>query len=247
MLFAGARPEDAQLADPGADRLRLVALDWDQAWADSGVTGKAGPAAGTGGHRAAAPEPGRPGAGLPVAARGGPARVRRSLAKLRTATGNDFLQIRPGAGADTLRLLVARDNPLPELAPFDFTGTRRPRPGHPVRGRRRRRAHRATTRHWTRTCCWPGSPAPGSPAWRRVWCTAPGPRLAGVRHRPGEGRRRLPFARDRCHGVRVHRGRGHRGAPRRLRRGDPAQAAQRRPRGRAPTGNCRTRRRTCWC
>jgi hypothetical protein len=51
--------------------------------------------------------------------------VRRSLAKLRTATGNDFLQIRPGAGADTLRLLVARDNPLPHLAPFDFPAATR--------------------------------------------------------------------------------------------------------------------------
>ena len=31
------------------------------------------------------------------------------------------MQIRPGGGADTLRLLVARDNPLPELTPFDVT------------------------------------------------------------------------------------------------------------------------------
>ena len=52
-----------------------------------------------------------------------PTRVRRSLARRRTATGNEFLQIRPGAGADTLRLLVARDNALPVLAPYDFTST----------------------------------------------------------------------------------------------------------------------------
>ena len=31
------------------------------------------------------------------------------------------MQIRPGGGADTLRLLVARDNPLPELTPFEVT------------------------------------------------------------------------------------------------------------------------------
>ncbi len=42
VLFAGVRPEVARLAHPGADRLRLVALDWDHAWSDSGVTGKAG-------------------------------------------------------------------------------------------------------------------------------------------------------------------------------------------------------------
>jgi hypothetical protein len=119
-LFAGIRPEEARLADPGADRLRLVALDWDQAWADSGVTGKAGllpelldtaplprnPAVRVLDFRLP------PGVDLP--------RIRRSLPKLRTATGNDFLQIRSGAGADTLRLLVARDNPLPGMAPFDF-------------------------------------------------------------------------------------------------------------------------------
>ena len=120
VLFAGARPEDARLADPGADRLRLVALDWEQAWADSGVTGKAGLLPDL---VDAAPLPHNPAVRvhdfrLPPGV--DPPRVRRSLAKLRTATGNDFLQIRPGGGADTLRLLVARENPLPELAPFDF-------------------------------------------------------------------------------------------------------------------------------
>ncbi|HEY5115173.1 MAG TPA: FtsK/SpoIIIE domain-containing protein, partial [Nakamurella sp.] len=123
-LYAGARPEDALLADPGSDRLRLEALDWDQAWADSGVTGRAGllpdlvDTAPLPRNRAVRVLDFRLPAGVD------PARVRRALPKLRTATGNDYLQTQPSA-AGTLRLLVATDNPLPDLAPFNFTAADR--------------------------------------------------------------------------------------------------------------------------
>ena len=122
MLFAGVRPEDARLADTD-DRLRLEALDWDQAWADSGVTGRAGLLPDLAGTAVLPRNPAVRVLDFDLPAGVDPTRIRRSLGKLRTATGNDYLQTQPST-AGTLRLLVARDNPLPELAPFDFTSDR---------------------------------------------------------------------------------------------------------------------------
>ena len=47
--------------------------------------------------------------------------MKAGIAKLRVATGNDFVEVRPGsAGASSLRLLVATVNPLPTRVAFDF-------------------------------------------------------------------------------------------------------------------------------
>ena len=175
VLFAGVRPEDARLADPGADRLRLVALDWDQAWADSGVAGKAGLLPGL---VDTAPLPRNPAVRVldfRLARRAGPIpgpavaaetadrhwqRLRADPVRRRRGHGAAAgRQGQPAAGPCAVRLRrlqLQYRRPRARASRSRSASTGRPSP---------------TTRRWTRICCWPGSPAPGSPAWRRVWST----------------------------------------------------------------------------
>lgn len=47
--------------------------------------------------------------------------IREKTAKLRAASGNDFIDIRDSEeGPDHVRMLVCRQNPLPSLVPYDF-------------------------------------------------------------------------------------------------------------------------------
>jgi hypothetical protein len=120
-LYLGAPPAGLRLARPDADRLRLVGLDWEQAWADAKVISPAG----------LLPELVRTGrlphnAAVEVLDFSLPsgldrAQVRAALAKLRASTGNEFVELRDSPdGAGTIRLLACRSNPLPEMVPFDF-------------------------------------------------------------------------------------------------------------------------------
>jgi hypothetical protein len=120
-VYAGALPRTAELARPAHDMPKLVALDWEQAFNDSKVSGVGGQ--------------------LPVL-RGtsnlphneqvqvldfdlppgvASSDVRAAVEKLKTATENAFIDVRAGTGgASTIRLLVCRDNPLPTSVPFAF-------------------------------------------------------------------------------------------------------------------------------
>jgi hypothetical protein len=120
MLFCGVRPEVAKLASERRDRQVLIALDWEQAFLDAGVTGQNGL--------------------LPqlVASSALPAneqvqvldftlppglsatQVSAAIPKLSTATNNTFVELRPGPNAQTVRLLASVDDPLPAKVAFDF-------------------------------------------------------------------------------------------------------------------------------
>lgn len=120
-IFAGGNPAKAKLARPDRDHPVLVALDWEQAWLDSKVSGVAGllPALkGVGSlpknDQVQVLDFDLP-AGLALSD------IKGAAEKLKTATGNAFVEVRTGVGgASTVRLLVCEVNPLPEHAPYDF-------------------------------------------------------------------------------------------------------------------------------
>lgn len=120
VLFLGAAPGGAKLANPRRDAHRLTALDWEQAWLDAGVSGVGGilPEL-TSTERLPNNEqvevldfklP----TGVDVAT------VKNALSKLGASTNNAFVEVRPGPDASTVRLLACEVNPLPERVGFDF-------------------------------------------------------------------------------------------------------------------------------
>jgi S-DNA-T family DNA segregation ATPase FtsK/SpoIIIE len=121
VIFAGGQPSKVRLAKPERDTARLVALDWEQAWLDSKVSGV----------NAQLPSLTNVGTlpkncqvqvldfdlppGLALSD------VKGAAERLKTATGNAFVDVRTGVGgASTVRLLVCEVNPLPDHAPYDF-------------------------------------------------------------------------------------------------------------------------------
>jgi len=121
VLFVGADPAAVKLMRPERDGVRLTALDWEQACLDSKLSGSSGllpilKKTGRLPHNDAVQvlDFDLP-AGLDIP------RLKAALPKLRTATGNEFIEVRAGAGnASTVRLLVCPVNPLPTMAPYDF-------------------------------------------------------------------------------------------------------------------------------
>ncbi|GAB3176007.1 hypothetical protein GCM10027059_50210 [Myceligenerans halotolerans] len=120
-VYAGASPQRAQLARPERDAAALTALDWEQAWLDSGVAGAGALTPSLTGVGAlphnkdvqildfALP----PGLSVPE--------VRDATHRLRTATGNSFIDVREGSdGASSARLLVSETDPLPTRASYDY-------------------------------------------------------------------------------------------------------------------------------
>lgn len=121
VIFAGERPEKVELTNERRDRQRLVALDWEQAWLDSKVSGVGGLLPNLTATDVlprndkvqvldfALPS------GIAISD------VKAATEKLKTSTGNAFIEVRPGtAGPSTVRLLVCEVNPLPDSAPYDF-------------------------------------------------------------------------------------------------------------------------------
>lgn len=120
-IYAGAPPGTVDLVDGDDGRRLLVALDWGQAWLDSGVVGAGGepPALADIGvmpHNQAVmvldftlP----PGVGRPS--------VKAAKDKLRAATGNAYIEdVDSPLGADAVRLLVSPTVPLPKSAPVNW-------------------------------------------------------------------------------------------------------------------------------
>lgn len=122
VLYVGAEPGQVELQNAQADSLRLSALDFDQAWQDAGVLGANGdvPHLTNLGHlphnamvevRDFVLPPGVD-----------RTRVRSAVGKLKSGTGNTFIEVRESPdGAASVRLLVSKQNPLPTMVPFDFT------------------------------------------------------------------------------------------------------------------------------
>ncbi len=120
-LFFGAPPAEVTLINPNRDKLRLTALDWQQAFLDTGLSASQG----------LLPEL----TAMSVLPKNtavqvldfqcppglDPSVVRGNVEKLCTATANEYVEVRAGVGgADTMRMLSAKENPLPKRAAFDF-------------------------------------------------------------------------------------------------------------------------------
>lgn len=122
-VFVGGSPTNpgVTLSQPNRDRLRLLALDWAQVWLDCRVKG-------TNGHPPTLLQSGSmPGNQAiqvldfrlpsPVSM----ASVKANIAKLKTASVNEFVEARPGPlGADTIRLLTCPVDPMPTTVGYDW-------------------------------------------------------------------------------------------------------------------------------
>lgn len=120
VIVAGTTPSKARLADPARDSDYLAALDWEQAWLDSKISGVGGftpKLLGTStlphNEKVQVLDFELP-AGLALSD------IKAATAKLGNATTNAFVEVRTTEKANVVRLLVCEVNPLPEYAPFDF-------------------------------------------------------------------------------------------------------------------------------
>jgi hypothetical protein len=119
-IYAGADPARVKL-DREGDRALLVSLDWEQAWLVSKVTGEGGTLPRLTGVDQLPHNTKVQVLDFALPAGLSPSEVRAGIEKLKTATGNAFAEVQPGAdGASSVRLLVCEVNPLPEKAPYNF-------------------------------------------------------------------------------------------------------------------------------
>lgn len=120
-VFAGGEPGRVRLARPEKDVRALVSLDWEQAWLDSKVSGSGGLTP-TLTDVDSLPKNDQVQVldfdlppGLSVVD------LKAATDKLKTATSNAFIDVRPGVGgASTVRLLVCEVSPMPDFAEFDW-------------------------------------------------------------------------------------------------------------------------------
>jgi len=120
-LVMGATPQGVELADPDKDLSWVVFLDWEQAFLDSGVIGSAGevPQLIETDHLPANQSVLSLTFSLPPGL--DQQKVRENVAKLRTATGNAFIEVGPSErGPTCIRVLASRTDPLASMMPFDF-------------------------------------------------------------------------------------------------------------------------------
>lgn len=120
-IYAGGFPAKVKLARPERDTPRLVALDWEQAWLDSKVSGVNAqlPALTNVGSLPKNDQVQVLDFDLPPGIAMGD--IKDATDKLRTATANSFIDVREGVnGAASVRLLVCEVSPMPTFAPFDF-------------------------------------------------------------------------------------------------------------------------------
>ena len=121
LLYLGVSPDRAELASERRDRARLVELDWDQAWLDGGVVSPNGLVPRLTGvdHMPnntkvqvltfTLPP------GLDVY------RCRAAVPKLKTSTGNVFVEIRTVRNdAGSITVLACAENPMPDRCAYDF-------------------------------------------------------------------------------------------------------------------------------
>lgn len=120
VLVAGVTPARARLANPNKDAAYLASLDWEQAWLDSKVSGVGGltprlvsVSALPHNKKVQVLDFELP-SGLALAD------IKAATAKLGTATGNSFVEVRTTDRSNVARLLVCEVNPLPESAGFGF-------------------------------------------------------------------------------------------------------------------------------
>lgn len=119
-FHAGVEPSRAKLVNEKLDRDRLIALDWEQAWLDAGISGQGGmlPRLVNSARLPANEQVEVLDFELPPGLSS--SMVKSALPKVSSSTNNSFVEMRQGPNAQTVRILVSADNPLPERVPFDF-------------------------------------------------------------------------------------------------------------------------------
>ena len=119
-IAMGALPASATLCSPRDEQL-VTSLDWEQAWADAGIIGAGGlvPKLIASDRLPHNEEVQVLDFHLPSPVN--VQRIRAGVEKLKSATGNLFLDIRPGDdGADYARILACPIDPMPTAAGYDF-------------------------------------------------------------------------------------------------------------------------------
>jgi hypothetical protein len=119
-LYMGTHPSTETLRRP-ADATLVAFLDWEQAYLSSGVVGSSGrvPQLESTSHLPANPAVEVLEFSLPSGL--DKSMVRAGIPKLRTATGNAFVEVTDSeTGPSHIRVLASRENPLPMMVPFDF-------------------------------------------------------------------------------------------------------------------------------
>lgn len=121
VLVLGADFRKADLANPQKDMAYLADLEWQQAWVDAKLVNSSGLTPTT---LATSPLPHNEKvfcldfelpSGITIS------RVKGAVEKLKGSTRNHFIDVRPGAyGANSVRLLVCAEDPMPFPAPADF-------------------------------------------------------------------------------------------------------------------------------
>lgn len=101
----------------------LIDLDWQQAFADSGVTGVGGMLPRMLGSETLPKNSNVHVLDFELPSGVSVEDVKKGLPKLKGATKNGFVQVQPGVhGAASIRLLAAEEDPMPTVAPVDFAG-----------------------------------------------------------------------------------------------------------------------------
>lgn len=123
-LYAGDPPGAVELASPARDEAHLIALDWEQAWRNSGVKGVAGALPKLMGPVLAMPK--NPAIRildymLPDGVEIGEVRDKKVRTRLGNQTGNGWVLIRTHPETvGAIRVLCAERDPMPTMVPYDF-------------------------------------------------------------------------------------------------------------------------------
>lgn len=124
VLYVGAKPATVALDNPKRDSERLTALDWDQAFVDAKISGAGGrvpvllssstmPA----NDKVSILDFELP-PGLDIT------EIRKAVPKLKTNTGNTYVEIRSTTTAGRIQVLCCPVDPMPFPAPFDYETAR---------------------------------------------------------------------------------------------------------------------------
>jgi hypothetical protein len=124
VLYAGDPPGEVELASPGRDGAHLTAVDWEEAWRNSGVKGAGGALPRLMGPVSSMPK--NPAIKildyqLPDGIEISEVREKKVRSKLGNQTGNGWVLVR--AHPETvgaIRVLCAEKDPMPTMVPYDF-------------------------------------------------------------------------------------------------------------------------------
>ncbi len=121
LLYVGGSPDEAKLSVPSRDKLRIAALDWEQAWLDSKVSGAGGllPLLTEVGNMPRNQQVQVLDFDLPSGI--AISDVKDAIPKLKTATNMSFIEVReiPGS-ASRMQLFACEVDPMPTKAAYDY-------------------------------------------------------------------------------------------------------------------------------